>query len=130
MVYAIVALCILWCVSGWAFNVAYRHHGESITKLKSENLRLAEAIKVHERRLKTADAHFDEFNKTDEDQEARIAFCESQLTAKTSTAKIVPKPQKRTFRQFAEAASKASETEETSPNDTRRAPSIHRSDCH
>jgi len=44
-----------------------------------------------------------------DDHEARIAYLENRLTAKQSEAKIVPKTQKTTFRQFAEAASKASE---------------------
>lgn len=45
------------------------------------------------------------------DFEARIAFLENSLTAKATTAKIVPKPHKATFRQFAAAASAQQETE-------------------
>lgn len=46
------------------------------------------------------------------DHEARIAFCENSLTAKQTAAKIVPKAHKSTTRQFLEAASKATETEQ------------------
>ena len=81
-----------------------------INILEAENLRLAKALKVQIEAVRTAP----DWAGTVEDHEVRIAWCESQLTAKTSTARIVAKPQKRTFRQFAEAASKASETEETS----------------
>ncbi len=44
-----------------------------------------------------------------EDHEARIAFLENSLTAKATTAKIVPKPAN--WKQFRSAAEKASEAE-------------------
>jgi hypothetical protein len=107
--------------------------------LAAENLRLAKACKAletrfdsltntvngdHDVRLTVAETNLNNLQETaarvDADQqmriddyEARITFLESQLTAKTSTAKIVPKAHKTTFRQFAEAASRASEPEES-----------------
>jgi predicted Ser/Thr protein kinase len=99
--------------------------------IAAENLRLARAVKALEKRL---DETIERAKSEDEqirealngsvsmlrkefpdlaDHEVRIEFLESQLTAKTSTAKIVPKAHKATFRQFAQAASQASEPQET-----------------
>lgn len=72
-----------------------------IDVLGRENFRLAKAMLALEKRL----------CELEDDFEVRIAFCESQLTAKTSSPKIVAKAHKRTFRQFAEAASQATEEE-------------------
>lgn len=76
-----------------------------IDVLEKENLRLAKALHIHSGRIDDLEKLYAESN----DHEARIAFCESRLTPKQSEAKIVPKAHKRTFRQFAEAASKATE---------------------
>lgn len=80
-----------------------------IDVLENENLRLARAIQAQAARLKTLEGRPEK----NEDHEARIVFLENNLTAKQSAAKIVPKAHKTTFRQFAEAASKATEQETT-----------------
>ena len=69
-----------------------------IEALERENVILAKKLKA-----------LDAMSQYHEDHEARIAYLENRLTAKQSEAKIVPKAHKTTFRQFAEAASKASE---------------------
>jgi hypothetical protein len=91
-----------------------------IDVLERENLRLAKAEKVAIARADEALSQCGIAIQTSADaralyldHEVRIAFCESQLTSKQSTAKIVPKAHKTTFRQFAEAASRASEPEES-----------------
>ena len=99
MVGAIVGLFLLWVVSGWAFNRYAKLTRSEIATLKRENLSCAKAVVTQTRRL----------DETAEDYESRIAFLENSLTAKASEAKIIPKAHKTTFRQFAEAASKASE---------------------
>ena len=100
--------------------------------IESENLRLARAILALESRLedtiRRAQSEDDqirealngsvkmlrgEFPNLD-DHEARIAFCESQLTAKPSSPKIVPKAAN--WKQFRTAAEKASETEQEKAN--------------
>lgn len=77
-----------------------------IDVLERENLRLAKACKSLDS-AKEKDSH--DYRVIFADFEARIAFFESRLTPKPSEAKIVPRPHKTTFRQFAEAASKATE---------------------
>jgi len=73
---------------------------DRIAALESENLTLAKALLTDRQKA--------------EDQEARIAFCENSLTAKATTAKIVPKPAN--WKQFRSAAEKASEQEKEPAN--------------
>jgi hypothetical protein len=82
-----------------------------VDKLKAENLRLAKAILALEKRIVEREVESGNQALVQDDHEVRIAFLENSLTAKASTAKIVPKAHKGTFRQFAEAASKATEEE-------------------
>lgn len=89
---------------------------DRVTTVEAENLRLARAILALEKRVALNENAIDAARKESlgnaaeiEDYEARIAFCESHLTQKPSEAKIVPKAHKTTYRQFAEAASKATE---------------------
>lgn len=107
-----VILAVLWIVSGLCFNWFVRRVTADTTAFKSR-------IAALEKRVSSTEQGNDANIKIGlntaadvEDHEARIAFCEGQLTAKTSSPKIVAKAHKVNFRQFAEAASKASEDAE------------------
>lgn len=82
-----------------------------ISALERENVQLVRALLSQTNRLDDLVGQVFNLMKESQDYAARIAFLENSLTAKATTAKIVPKPHKTTFRQFAEAASKASEEE-------------------
>lgn len=121
-----VILAGLWVVSGLCFNW-FVHRATKVSSafnarikvLETENLRLARAILALEQRLCRIDGIHVELAQADvgvvnelRDHEARIAFCEGQLTAKTSSPKIVPKAHN--WKQFRSAAEKASENEQES----------------
>lgn len=84
-------------------------------RLITEGLEYEKNMRVMDQAISTTLArHRLEINEVaaaSSDHEARIAFCEGQLTAKTSSPKIVPKAHKVNFRQFAAAASEATEPE-------------------
>lgn len=87
-------------------------------KSLASNLEESEKIEVEEfgrvwAKCYSTDTQVANMVSANEDHEARIAYLEKSLTAKPSEAKIVPKAHKRTFRQFAEAASRATEAQET-----------------
>lgn len=100
--------------------------GLGISALERENVQLAKALLSQDKRIDDSDEknsmalgqcttaitkRLRTVEESIEDHEARIAFLENSLTAKATTAKIVPKPHKATFRQFAAAASAQQETE-------------------
>ncbi len=112
MVGAIVVLFLLWAVSGWAFNRYAKLTTSEIATLKRENLSCAKAVVAQGNRIDEGLSTLRAFTSKEwEDHEARIAFLENSLTAKTSQTKIVPKAHKTTFRQFAAAAEAASDPE-------------------
>jgi hypothetical protein len=97
-----IVLFGLWCVLVWDLVRRAKGTKVEIAKLKRENYNLAAAVVKQGKRIDLT-----------EDHEVRITFMEKGLTSKTATAKIVPKAHKATFRQFAQAASQASESQET-----------------
>lgn len=81
--------------------------------LEQENLILAKALKRHEENDKIFEEGLNQCLadcKNMPDIEVRIAFLENSLTAKPTTAKIVPKTAN--WKQFRTAAEKASESEQ------------------
>jgi hypothetical protein len=88
-----------------------------ISALERENVQLAKALIALGHKIDGIPYcdpnRIDLALKETEDHEARIAFLENRLTAKGSEAKIVPKAKPVTFRQFAAAASVATETEDS-----------------
>lgn len=88
-----------------------------IDVLEEENLRLVksalatkERFELHMGHIEDTRARVGRENVTTQDHEARIAFLENSLTAKPTTAKIVPKTAN--WKQFRTAAEKASESEQ------------------
>lgn len=108
-----IALFGLWCVLVWDLVRRAKGTKVEIDKLKRQNTNLAAEIVRQGKRPIFDPAKADEKFKASEDHEVRIAFLEKGLTSKSATAKIVPKAHKATFRQFAQAASQASEPQET-----------------
>lgn len=125
MVSAIVVLFLLWGASEWAAYRQYKRRNDEIAILQRENLTLGKAlIERGKRQEKDMVTTLEEFAKvwnkcyatatadidSTEDHEARIAFLENSLTAKPTTAKIVPKSAN--WKQFRTAAEKATEEQQ------------------
>lgn len=81
-----------------------------ISIIERENLQLAKTLVAQTKRIDEQNERIESL----QEWEVRISFLEKCLTAKATTAKIVPKPHKVTTRQFLEAASKATEDKEES----------------
>ena len=100
---AVVALIL----AGWTFyslRVAVKHFKEEIARLGRENLSCANALRAQVSLIGKVQADADTAFRTAEE-------CKNSLTSEPAKPKIVPKPQRTSWKQFRSAAEKASDPE-------------------
>lgn len=95
-----VTLFVLWCFTGWAFNRFAKNTRSEIARLKIENLKIAKSQIVQHERI--------------DKMQLEIASLQSQkcLTTEPAKPKIIPKPQRTTWKQFRAAVENASDESE------------------
>lgn len=125
MVYAIVFLVILWVVAGLAHNKTTKRLRERMAIIERENRHLAGGIVKAQKAAQDADAKTEKYFESDHNAFTNVAEAgleadakieslnQRLLTLENKQPKIAPRPTRVNFRQFREAAERASEPQET-----------------